>query len=93
MCLVLGTALPAAAETESGYLSACSHPLVGWTTANGSGTLKVKAPGTASYYNYGYSGDYRVRSRTVGLEGDWGAEASIDLLTSVTYAHCSPNPV
>lgn len=90
---VASVAIPASAETETGSLSACSSPLVGWTTANGSGTLKVKAPAEASYHNYGYNAGYRVRSRTIGLEGAWAAYASIDLLTSVTYAHCDPNPL
>lgn len=91
--MVASVAIPASAETETGTLGVCSSPLVGWTTANGSGTLKVKAPAAANYYNYGYYAGYRVRSRTIGLEGAWAAYASIDLLTSVTYAHCDPNPL
>lgn len=93
MAMVFGTAMSAAADTETGTLGACDHPLVGWTTADGRGTLKIKAPGASAYFNYGFSDEFRKRSRTVGLEGPWGAEASIFLLKSVTYAHCSPNPV
>lgn len=93
MAMVFGTAMSAAADTETGTLGACDHPEVGWTTADGSGTLKIKAPGATSYYSYGYSYEFRKRSRTVGLEGPWAAYASDVLLYSVTYAHCSPNPV
>lgn len=93
MAMVFGTVMSAAADTETGTLNASNHPLVGWTTADGRGTLKIKAPGASAYFNYGFSDEFRKRSRTVGLEGPWGAEASIFLLKSVTYAHCSPNPV
>ena len=53
----------------------------------------MKAPAEATYHNYGYNAGYRVRSRTIGLGGAWAAYASIDLLTSVTYARCDPNPL